>query len=197
MTPPDPRALRNAFGTFITGVTVVTSHDRVGAPIGFTANSFTSVSLDPPLVLVCLAKTSSNYDMLMQAAGFAVNVLSEAQVELSNTFARPAKDRFADLTWDKGPEGSPVLDGVTAWFDCKMHKTVDAGDHAILIGEVMAFDSGREGLRAHYRSEQAQRSEQQKSDLQRYGVSPIVVRTDAKDYAAPLINFFRIRARRG
>jgi flavin reductase (DIM6/NTAB) family NADH-FMN oxidoreductase RutF/ADP-ribose pyrophosphatase YjhB (NUDIX family) len=141
MTAFDPRALRNAFGTFMTGVTVVTAHDADGQPLGFTANSFTSVSLDPPMVLVCLANTSQNYDALVHASGFAVNVLAETQIDDSNTFARPVEDRFATVNWQRGPHGSPVLDGVSAWFDCAMHKTVDAGDHVILIGTVKAFHS--------------------------------------------------------
>lgn len=138
----DPRALRDAFGTFMTGVTVVTSHDANGAPLGFTANSFTSVSLDPPLVLVCLANGSSNYDALTRGTGFAVNILAEDQKEISNTFARPSEDRFADVTWQVGPHGSPILAGVSAWFDCSMHKTVEAGDHVILIGKVEGFEAG-------------------------------------------------------
>ncbi len=138
-SPLDTRALRNAFGSFMTGVTVVTAYGKDGAPIGFTANSFTSVSLDPPMVLVCLAKTSKNYDALVSASGFAVNILAETQIEVSNTFARPCEDRFATVDWKNGPHGSPVLADVSAWFDCAMHKTVDAGDHVILIGTVMAF----------------------------------------------------------
>ncbi len=141
MTSLDPRALRNAFGTFMTGVTVVTARDADGQPLGFTANSFTSVSLDPPMVLVCLANTSQNYDALVHADGFAVNVLAETQIDISNTFARPVEDRFATVKWQNGPEGSPILDDVSAWFDCAMHKTVDAGDHVILIGRVKAFHS--------------------------------------------------------
>ncbi len=141
MTQLDPRALRNAFGTFMTGVTVVTSHDRGGNPIGFTANSFTSVSLNPPLVLACLANSSKNYQALIDADGFAVNILSEAQIDVSNTFASPVEDRFAGVEWLPGPVGSPLIKGVSAWFDCTMNKTVDAGDHVILIGEVNAFDS--------------------------------------------------------
>lgn len=80
MTSLDPRSLRNAFGTFMTGVTVVTSHDSGGQPLGFTANSFTSVSIDPPMVLVCLANTSQNYDALVSAKGVAVNILAETQM---------------------------------------------------------------------------------------------------------------------
>ncbi|MEZ5676701.1 MAG: flavin reductase [Thalassovita sp.] len=141
MTPIDPRTLRNAFGTFMTGVTVVTALDHNKAPIGFTANSFTSVSLDPPLVLVCVANSSKNYAALAGADGFAVNILAENQIEISNTFARPSEDRFAHVAWHPGPAGSPVLQGGSAWFDCTMHQTVDAGDHMILIGQVRAFDS--------------------------------------------------------
>ena len=140
MSEFDPRALRNAFGTFMTGVTVVTSYDADGKPLGFTANSFTSVSLEPPLVLVCLANTSSNYDSFAKAVKFGINVLSEEQIEVSNTFARAIADRFATVEWHEGPNGSPILHGVSAWFDCSMFKTVDAGDHLILIGEVKAFD---------------------------------------------------------
>tara|TARA_R110002126_G_scaffold121527_1_gene263098 strand:- start:1650 stop:2564 length:915 start_codon:yes stop_codon:yes gene_type:complete len=141
MTQHDPRELRNAFGTFMTGVTVVTAKGSDGAPMGFTANSFTSVSLDPPLVLVCLANTSRNFTAFTQADGFAVNILSETQRDVSNTFARPAEDRFANVDWHEGPNGGPVIDGASAWFDCSMHKTVDAGDHVILIGHVEAFEA--------------------------------------------------------
>lgn len=143
----DPRILRDAFGAFLTGVTVVTTLDANGAPIGFTANSFTSVSLDPPLLLVCLAKTSRNYQTLMRTSGFAVNILSEDQKDVSNTFARPVEDRFAAVNWQKGPFGSPVFSDVAAWFDCSAHDRVDAGDHVILIGKIEAFkNSGKTGL---------------------------------------------------
>lgn len=141
MNALDPRALRNAFGAYMTGVTVVTARDADGAPVGFTANSFTSVSLEPPLVLVCLANTSANYDLFTEASGFAVNVLAETQKDISNTFARPAEDRFADVDWQIGPKGSPILSGVSAWFDCEMHQVVPAGDHVILIGKVGGFDT--------------------------------------------------------
>lgn len=146
-TVNDPRALRNAFGAFLTGVTVVTTTDAEGHPIGFTANSFASVSLDPPLLLVCLAKRSYNYETMTGAKGFAVNILAEDQETVSNTFARPSDDRFATVGWVPGPHGSPVLEGAAAWFDCAAHEIVDAGDHAILIGRVEAFaDAGDNGL---------------------------------------------------
>jgi len=95
MTTLDPRALRNAFGSFMTGVTVITSRDASGAPVGFTANSFTSVSLDPPLLLVCPGKFLSSYDAFTNCSHFAVNVLAEGQEEVSNTFAGYKGDRFA------------------------------------------------------------------------------------------------------
>ncbi|MFO1144563.1 MAG: flavin reductase family protein [Amaricoccus sp.] len=148
MTAPiDPRALRNAFGSFLTGVTVVTAHDAEGRPLGFTANSFASVSLDPALLLVCLARRSTNFAALTGAAGFAVNILAEDQEAVSNTFARPSEDRFATVGWKPGPHGAPVLDGAAAWFDCATHEIVDAGDHVILVGRVEAFDdAGSNGL---------------------------------------------------
>lgn len=143
----DPRALRNAFGAFLTGVTVVTTRNGAGEPIGFTANSFTSVSLDPPLLLVCLAKTSRNFDAVTRSTGFAVNILSEAQKDVSNTFARPVEDRFAAVSWRYGAHGSPIFADVSAWFDCSTHQVVEAGDHVILIGRVEAFeDTGLAGL---------------------------------------------------
>jgi flavin reductase (DIM6/NTAB) family NADH-FMN oxidoreductase RutF len=143
----DPKALRDAFGAFATGVTVVTACDAAAKPIGFTANSFTSVSLDPPLLLVCLAKTSRNYATITQASAFAINILSEMQKEVSNTFARPVEDRFATVAWRLGEHRCPILSQVSAWFECATHDVVDAGDHVILIGRIVAFEnSGLNGL---------------------------------------------------
>ncbi|GLS88244.1 flavin reductase [Cypionkella aquatica] len=151
MTLENRRLLRDAFGTFMTGVTIVTTMDDAGMPIGFTANSFSSVSLDPALLLVSIAKTSSNYARFLAAKGFAVNILAEDQKEVSNTFARPSEDRFAAVNWQAGPHGAPILAGVAAWFDCSTHQVIDAGDHAILIGRVEGFDaSGQSGL-GYYR----------------------------------------------
>lgn len=151
MTLENRRLLRDAFGTFMTGVTVVTTLDEMGAPIGFTANSFSSVSLDPPLLLVSIAKTSANYARFMAAKGFAINILAEGQKDVSNTFAKPVEDRFSAVKWQIGPHGAPILHGVSAWFDCQTHQVIEAGDHAILIGKVEAFEaSGQSGL-GYYR----------------------------------------------
>ena len=145
--PFDPRALRDAFGAFMTGVTVITSQDSTGQPIGFTANSFTSVSLSPPLLLVCLAKSARSHATMVSARGFAVNVLAADQKDVSNTFARPVDDRFATVQWRFGPCGSPIISGSAAWFDCELERTVDAGDHTILLGRVGSFENaGRNGL---------------------------------------------------
>jgi flavin-dependent trigonelline monooxygenase, reductase component len=135
----DPRALRDAFGCFMTGVTVVTTLDAAGKPLGFTANSFASVSLDPPLLLVSIANTSGSLAAFVMGKGFAVNILAEGQKDVSGTFARPSDDRFAQTRWRHGPIGSPLIAGVSAWFDCGMEQVIPAGDHTILIGRIGAF----------------------------------------------------------
>lgn len=136
----DPRALRHAFGAFMTGVTVTTTREQgSGAPRGFTANSFTSVSLDPPLLLVCLGKGAASRPIFEASQGFAVNVLAEHQQEVSTLFSSRVEDRFAQVAWRDGPLGNPLLEGAAAWFDCTRHQVVDAGDHVILIGRIGAF----------------------------------------------------------
>lgn len=151
MSDPDARRrLRDAFGTFMTGVTVVTTMAE-GKPLGFTANSFSSVSLEPPLLLVSIAKASANYAAFTAAKGFAINVLAEDQREVSNTFARPVADRFGMVDWQQGPHGAPVLSGVSGWFDCAMHQVIEAGDHALLIGRIEAFSANTTSGLGYYR----------------------------------------------
>jgi|TARA_B110000211_G_scaffold233977_1_gene301876 flavin reductase (DIM6/NTAB) family NADH-FMN oxidoreductase RutF len=135
----DPKALRQAFGTFVTGVTVITTRDSDGTPRGMTANSFTSVSLDPPLLLVCVGKSAGSYPVFSKAESFAVNILHEGQTVVSGTFASKTADKFQDVTYDDVHTGAPVLTDNLAWFDCSLHQKVDAGDHVILIGQVQAF----------------------------------------------------------
>ena len=139
MSTPDPRELRNALGAFLTGVTVVTTRTVGGERRGFTANSFTSVSLDPPLVLVFLATTSSNHAAFTEGDGFAINVLAEEQREVAARFASRVEDRFGAGAWADGPAGHPVLDGAASWFDCTLERTIDGGDHVILLGRVQGF----------------------------------------------------------
>lgn len=146
----DQKELRNVLGSFLTGVTVVTATTPEGEKYGFTANSFTSVSLDPPLVLVCLANSSANFDVFSTNKSFAINILSEHQRSVSHTFATPVEDRFAGLVYRTEVSGSPVIDDCAAWLDCQMHKTVDAGDHIILIGEVVALGQQDVGPLGYY-----------------------------------------------
>ena len=139
MTALDPRALRRAFGSFMTGVTVVTSRTDDGRPLGFTANSFTSVSLDPPLLLVCPGKFLSTHDRFAASTGFAVNILAEGQQEVSNTFASFKGDRFARVPHRSDARGNPLIEGALAQFSCSTERVLDAGDHSILIGQVQDF----------------------------------------------------------
>ena len=135
----DTRDLRRAFGAFATGVTVVTMQRAGQEPVGFTANSFASVSLEPPLLLVCLAHGMRSYPAFAAAESFAVNILADDQQELSGTFAARGADKFARAGWRPGRTGSPLLDGVVAWFDCRVHELHGAGDHSILIGKVVDY----------------------------------------------------------
>lgn len=146
----DPRAFRRALGNFATGVTVVTAATACGRKVGVTANSFNSVSLDPPLVLWSLDKRSSSHDVFEQASHFAVNVLAADQIDLSNNFARPREDRFAEIEFESGAGGSPVFADCAARFHCEKYQQVEGGDHWIMIGKVVAFDDfGRSPLLYH------------------------------------------------
>lgn len=135
----DARDLRRAFGNFATGVTIVTTLDADGNPCGFTANSFTSVSIDPPLLLVNIAKSAFGCDAFTRSRGFAVNILARDQRDLSNRFAAAGTDKFANQGWSAAVTGSPIIDDVVAWFDCEHFEQVDAGDHIILLGKVMQY----------------------------------------------------------
>lgn len=139
MSQLDPRRLRNAFGSYMTGVTVVTTRDSAGAPLGFTANSFTSASLDPPLLLVCPGKFLSSYETFASCRHFAVNILSEGQEAISNTFASFKGDRFAQVAHHDDGQGMPLIDGSLAHFSCTTQQVIPAGDHCILIGSVQDF----------------------------------------------------------
>jgi flavin reductase (DIM6/NTAB) family NADH-FMN oxidoreductase RutF len=136
MTAFDPRALRDAFGRFMTGVTVVTTCDAVGTSVGFTANSFASVSLDPPLVLVCPGRFLSSYTAFSACTHFGISILAEGQQEAASVFAGFKGDRFARIAHRFDEHGIPLIDGAIAQFSCRTHQIVPAGDHCILIGEV-------------------------------------------------------------
>jgi len=136
----DPKRFRQALGAFTTGVTIVTTVDASGADVGVTANSFNSVSLDPPMVLWSIAKTSTNIDAFIAAQHFAVHVLASDQDALATRFSKRGIDRFAGLQPARGPGGVALLDGCTARFQCRMAFQYEGGDHVILVGEVLAYD---------------------------------------------------------
>lgn len=133
----DPRALRNALGRFATGVTIVSCLDAAGQSIGLTANSFNALSLTPPLVLWSLRESSPSLPAFMAARHFAVNVLTEAQLELARRFATPTADKFAEGVWSPGHGGAPVLSGCAAVFECESVSHQVTGDHQLFIGRVL------------------------------------------------------------
>lgn len=139
------RAFRDALGCFATGIAVVTTVDAAGAPVGVTINSFSSVSLDPPLVLFSLGRRAQSFEAFIGAGRFAVNVLSAEQQELSVRFSRLGSDKFADLAYETWETGCPILDGCLANLDCVTEAMHDGGDHVILVGRVLRLDSRRTG----------------------------------------------------
>ena len=146
----DTRAFRRALGNFATGVTVVTAAAADGRKVGVTANSFNSVSLDPPLILWSIDKRSSSHEVFEAASHFAVNVLAADQIDLSNNFAKPKDDRFAEVAFEVGAGGAPLLVDCSARFQCERFQQLDGGDHWIMIGKVVAFDDfGRSPLLYH------------------------------------------------
>jgi flavin reductase (DIM6/NTAB) family NADH-FMN oxidoreductase RutF len=144
----DPRTLRDALGSFATGVTVVTCLTPDGSPAGLTVNSFTSVSLDPPLLLVCLAKPAASAVALIEATQFAVNVLQTGQQPASIRFATRDEDRFGTTPWACGEAGAPILKDSLGVFECERHAVYDGGDHHILVGQVTkaSFDTSLDPL---------------------------------------------------
>lgn len=147
---PKPQLLRQALGRFATGVTIVTCLDARGQPVGLTANSFNALSLEPPLILWSLRLRSPSLAAFAEAPHFAVNVLADDQLALSQHFARPGADRFALGGWSSGLGGAPVLAGCVARFECELHASQEAGDHMLFIGRVrQAHDNGGEPLLFH------------------------------------------------
>lgn len=135
----DPRELRNAFGCYPTGVMVVTTRDAAGVPVGLTCNSFTSVSLSPPLVLWCLALYSPSLPAFTQARYFSINIMSAAQEGLSRQFSAPVADRFAGVEYADGEGGVPLIAGCAAHLECRNETRHFVGDHVIFIGHVVRF----------------------------------------------------------
>jgi 3-hydroxy-9,10-secoandrosta-1,3,5(10)-triene-9,17-dione monooxygenase reductase component len=136
----DAKQFRQALGAFTTGVTIVTTLDGAGGNVGVTANSFNSVSLDPPMVLWSIGRSSTNIESFVAARHFAVHVLAADQDALASHFARRGVDRFAGLELERGADGIPLLQGCAARFQCRCAFQYEGGDHVILVGEVLKFD---------------------------------------------------------
>jgi flavin reductase (DIM6/NTAB) family NADH-FMN oxidoreductase RutF len=134
---------RSVMGHFATGVTVVASRDLQGRPVGLTVNAFTSVSLHPPLVLVCIHRNADAHDPLIESGHFAISVLTSEQGELALRFSRDhPDDRFLHLVLDEGHLGSPVIPDALAWLQCRVHQVYPGGDHSIVVGEVTDCAAG-------------------------------------------------------
>jgi flavin reductase (DIM6/NTAB) family NADH-FMN oxidoreductase RutF len=152
----DPRTLRDALGCFATGVTVVTCLKDDGEPAGLTVNSFTSVSLDPPLLLVCLYKQAASAPALIESSHFGINELQTRQQPASIRFSTRDEDRFGATPWACGEAGAPILKDSLGVFECERFAVYDGGDHHILVGRVVkaSFDASLDPLlyfRGRYR----------------------------------------------
>jgi flavin reductase (DIM6/NTAB) family NADH-FMN oxidoreductase RutF len=148
--PVDGAAMREVLGHFATGVVVVTAAGPDG-PLGFTCQSFASLSLDPPLVSLAAARTSSTWPRIREVGTFCVNVLADDHEQYSGRFARSGTDKFAGVRWRPAPGGAPVLDGVAAWVVATLEHEYDGGDHTIVVGRVRALgaDPSRAPLLFH------------------------------------------------
>jgi flavin reductase (DIM6/NTAB) family NADH-FMN oxidoreductase RutF len=137
--PVSSEEFRRACGRFATGVTIATVMDAEGLPHGLTVSSFTSVSLDPPLVSICLGHAVSLIDQFRTAGFFGINILAEEQRHLSEHFARKGHDRFQGVAWGSGETGVPLIDGVLAGIECQVEARIPVGDHDILVGRMVAM----------------------------------------------------------
>ena len=146
-------AFRAALGRFATGVTVVTTSENA-QPVGITVNAFASLSLDPPLVLVCIERSSYVHDLLKRTGVFAANILAEDQLHLSNCFARRSDQRlkgFCGATWHTAVTGAPILDGALGFVDCRIVGVYPGGDHSIFVGRVEAVGGSEDAPLLYYR----------------------------------------------
>lgn len=137
----DPRDFRRALGMFATGVTIVTARAGDGTPVGITANSFNSVSLQPPMVLWSLAKNARSLPVFSEGQHWNVHILANTQEELSNRFSRAGEDKFAGLQLEDSVNGAPLIPGCSARFQCRTAFQYEGGDHIIFVGEVLAYDA--------------------------------------------------------
>jgi 3-hydroxy-9,10-secoandrosta-1,3,5(10)-triene-9,17-dione monooxygenase reductase component len=138
----DQSSFRSTVGRYASGITIITGHDDQG-PIGFTCQSFYSVSVDPPLVSFSVMRTSTTYPRIRDTGTFTVNILSRDQEAVSNQFARRGTDKWANIQWSTTAQGNPILDRSPAWLDCTIWAEHDAGDHIIVLGRVIELGTSR------------------------------------------------------
>ena len=148
--PVSSEEFRHACGQFATGVTVATVVDAAGVPHGLTVSSFTSVSLEPPLVSICLGHAVGQIELFRQANYFGINILSEEQRPLSDRFARRGHDRFSDVSWTPGTTGVPLIDDVLAAIECRIEQRIPVGDHDIFVGLMVATRVVEAGPLLHF-----------------------------------------------
>ena len=139
--PFDSTQLRKVMGFFATGVTIITTRDQSGKPYGLTANAVTSLSLTPPLVLICVDRKAETYPHFFDSKIFVLNILSQDQETLSRRFATTGGDKFAGVSWHPGSLGTPVLDDTLGHIECRIIETLEGGDHVIHIGEVQEAEA--------------------------------------------------------
>lgn len=137
----DPALFRRVLGCHATGIAAITAFDAGDVPVGMAVTSFTSVSLDPPMVAFCPDRKSSTWPRIEAAGKFAVNLLAEGQGDACRAFAARGADKFAGIAWRKSQHGVPVLEGALASIECAVHKVIEAGDHYLVLGRVLALDA--------------------------------------------------------
>ncbi len=136
--PIDAKEFRRLLGHFAAGVTIITTTGKDAKPYGLTATAFCSVSLDPPLVLICVDKKAESHLHVEASGSFAVNLLTQQQIDLSNRFAKSGGDKFEGIDWKRGSLDLPLLPGALAHLECRSANVIDAGDHTIFLGRVEA-----------------------------------------------------------
>ena len=154
MSQPDSGQFREVMGRFPTGVAVVSARADGSTVWGLTVNSFTSVSLEPPLILVCIDRGAASHDKLIAAETFAISMLAEDQADIARRFAaEPVETRFEDVAWRNASDGSPVLEGAAAWLECLTSGVMPGGDHSIVLGRVIVSGSSDRGALLFFRGD--------------------------------------------
>jgi 3-hydroxy-9,10-secoandrosta-1,3,5(10)-triene-9,17-dione monooxygenase reductase component len=148
VTTVDTARFKEVLGRFATGITVVTAMED-GLPVGFTCQAFASLSLEPPMVVLAPAKTSTSWPRMARAGAFCANILADDQADLAVKFSAPG-DRFEGVRWSPGRSGTPILDGVLAWVECALGAVHDAGDHELVTGTVLHLGIGEGGPLIYY-----------------------------------------------